>query len=181
MSEELEVLKTVTGRLDTAGIPYMVTGSMATNYYAVPRMTRDIDLVVEMQEGDADRLVELFQDQFYVDGEMVRQAVVDQSMFNLIHTTYVIKVDMVVRKESDYRREEFARRRVVSVENHTFHIVAPEDLILSKLEWAKDSRSEVQLNDVRNLLAGVQDLDRDYLKRWAGRLGVESLYREVGG
>ena len=154
---------------------------MAANYYAVPRMTRDIDFVVELQTRDADRLVELFQDQFYVDGEMVRRAILAQSMFNLIHTTLVIKVDMVVRKESEYRREEFSRRRMVSVEGHAFQIVAPEDLILSKLEWAKDSRSEVQLDDVRNLLAGVPDLDRDYLMRWAGRLGVESLYREVGG
>jgi hypothetical protein len=181
MSEALEVLKAVTGRLHAAGIAYMVTGSMAANYYAVPRMTRDIDLVVELQERDADRLVELFQDQFYVDGEMVRRAVLDQSMFNLIHMAYVIKVDMVVRKESEYRLEEFSRRRLVSVEGHAFQIVAPEDLILSKLEWAKDSRSEVQLGDVRNLLANVPDLDREYLGRWAGRLGVESLYREVRG
>jgi hypothetical protein len=181
MSEQLEVLKTVTGRLEAAGIPYMVTGSMAANYYAVPRMTRDIDLVVEVQDRDADRLVELFQDQFYVDGEMVRQAVLKQSMFNLIHSTFVIKVDMVVRKKSDYRRGEFSRRKLVSVEGHAFYIVTPEDLILSKLEWAKDSRSEVQLNDVRNLLANVSDLDRDYLGRWAELLGVDALYREVGG
>ncbi len=181
MSEELEVLKLVTQRLSGIGIPYMVTGSMAANFYAVPRMTRDIDLVVELRELDADRVIEVFQDQFYVDREMVQRAVREQSMFNLIHIAYVIKVDLVVRKESDYRREEFSRRKPVSVEGHPFFIVAPEDLILSKLEWAKDSRSEIQLNDVRNLLASVQDLDRDYLGRWAARLRVESLYREVSG
>ena len=178
MSEELEVLKLVTQRLSGIGIPYMVTGSMAANFYAVPRMTRDIDLVVELREQDADRVIE---DQFYVDREMVQRAVRERSMFNLIHITYVIKVDLVVRKESDYRREEFSRRKAVSVEGHPFFIVAPEDLILSKLAWAKDSRSEIQLNDVRNLLASVQDLDRDYLGRWAARLSVESLYREVSG
>ena len=57
--------------------------------------------------------------------------------------------------------------------------MAPEDLILSKLEWAKDSRSEVQLNDVRNLLTDVKGLNRSYLARWAKVLGIESLYREV--
>ena len=61
MSEELEVLRTVAARLDQAGIAYMLTGSMALNYYAVPRMTRDIDLVVELEPGDAERLVRLFQ------------------------------------------------------------------------------------------------------------------------
>jgi hypothetical protein len=181
MSEELEVLKLVTRRLADAGIPYMVTGSMAANYYAIPRMTRDIDLVVELREPDSDRVIRLFQDQFYVDREMVQRAVREQSIFNLIHSASVIKVDVVIRKDSDYRREEFSRRRLVSVESHSFFVVAPEDLILSKLEWAKDSHSEVQLSDARNLLAHVQDLDKDYLARWVSRLSLESLYREVSG
>jgi hypothetical protein len=84
---------------------------------------------------------------------------------------------MVVRKESDSRCEEFSRRRLASVEGHAFQIVAPEDLILSKLEWAKDSRSEVQLSDVSNLLTGSSDLDRDYtgaMGRPAGGGGVVS-------
>lgn len=100
-------------------------------------------------------------------------------MFNMIHHAHVIKVDVIVRKDSDYRREEFARRRPVSVEGHELFIVSPEDLILSKLEWAKDTHSEVQLTDVRNVLAAVDKLDRDYLERWATRLGLDSLYREV--
>ncbi len=181
MSEELEVLKAVTGRLAGAGIPYMVTGSMALNYYAAPRMTRDIDIVAELSEQDVDRVVGLFQDGFYIDREMMQRAVTEKALFNMIHRAYVVKVDLVVRKDSEYRREEFARRRQVSIEGHSVFIVAPEDLILSKLIWAKDSRSEVQLNDVRNLLAAVRDLDKDYLARWADRLSLASLYREVSG
>lgn len=179
MSEELDVLTTVAGRLDGAGIPYMITGSIAVNYYAVPRMTRDIDLVVDLSARDAGRIVSLFQSDFYVDEEMVQRAIAEQGMFNLIHNRFVIKVDIVVRKDTEYRRTEFARRRAITVENHPFFITTPEDLILSKLLWAKDSRSEVQLADVRNLVASVEKLDRDYLEAWAQRLSVESLYREV--
>jgi len=179
MSEELEVLKTVTARLGGARIPYMVTGSIAVNFYAVPRMTRDIDLVVELAEEDAGRIVRLFQDEFYVDAEMVRRAIAERGMFNLIHNRFVIKVDFVVRKDTEYRRTEFTRRRGVAVEGHPFFIVAPEDLVLSKLVWAKDSRSEVQLSDVRNLLASVEKMDREYLALWAERLSVGALYREV--
>ena len=65
------------------------------------------------------------------------------------------------------------------MEGREIWIVAPEDLILSKLEWVKDSRSELQLEDVRNLLLSVPDLDKDYLARWADRLGIGSLYCEV--
>lgn len=181
MNPELEVLKVVTGRLDEAGIGYMVTGSMALNYYAVPRMTRDIDVVVGLSAGDAERLLALFHDDFYVDFEAVHVAIDQRGTFNAIHTDSVVKVDFVVRKESEYRQTEFARRRRASVEGHEFFIVAPEDLVLSKLDWARNTRSEVQLADVRSLLDSVVGLDRAYLARWATRLGLEDLYREVGG
>lgn len=74
---------------------------------------------------------------------------------------------------------EFSRKKGVSVDDRLLYVVAPEDLILSKLDWAKDSRSELQLTDVRNLLKSVKGLDRRYLRRWAKQLGVEALYREL--
>lgn len=179
MSEEMEVLKEVARRLGRAGIAYMITGSTAANFYTVPRMTRDIDLVVELRGEDVDRIVEIFADDFYIDRQAVQQAINRKSIFNLIHTEHVIKVDFIVRKDSAYRRKEFSRRKKVAVDDQLLHVVAPEDLILSKLDWAKESRSEVQLTDVRNLLQSVKGLDWRYLARWAKQLGVESLYREV--
>ena len=118
MSDELDVLKSVAERLEAAGIPYMVTGSMAVNFYAVPRMTRDIDFVIELSERDIDRVTHLFQQEYYIDRDMVQRAVRDQAMFNMIHNALVVKVDCVVRKETEYRREEFARRLAVSVADH---------------------------------------------------------------
>lgn len=179
MSDELDVLKTVTARLDAAGIPYMVTGSTALNYYAVPRMTRDIDLVAELSVADVGRVCDLFQADFDLDREAVRQAIDRQSTFNVIHVALAVKVDLVVRKDTEYRRTEFARRREVAFEGHRFSIVAPEDLVISKLDWARDTRSEVQLGDVRNLLRAVPDIDRAYLERWVSGLGLGALYREV--
>ena len=179
MSDELQVLKSVAARLEGADIPYMVTGSMAANFYAVPRMTRDIDLVVELSERDVDRVTRLFQQEFYIDRDMVQQAVRDVGMFNMIHNALVVKVDCVVRKNTEYRREEFARRRAVSIMGQQVFIVAPEDLILSKLDWAKESRSQMQLDDVRNLLRSVQGLDMAYLSRWVEGLGLTALYQEV--
>ena len=179
MSDELDVLKSVTAQLEGTGIPYMVTGSMAANFYAVPRMTRDIDLVIELSERDVDRVTHLFQQEYYIDRDMVERAVRDHAMFNMIHNALVVKADCVVRKETEYRREEFARRRAVSVADQQVFIVSPEDRILSKLDWAKESRSQMQLDDVRNLLRSVQGLDAEYLNRLADRLGLTALYQEV--
>ena len=179
MSEELDVLKMVTGRLDAAGIPYMITGSMALNYYAVPRMTRDVDLVAELSVADVSRVTDLFSGDFYVEPAAVRDSIERQASFNLIQTSLLVKVDIVVRKDTEYRRTEFARRRRVVLDGHPFFVVAPEDLIISKLDWARDSRSEVQLNDVRNLLRSLPRLDRSYLDRWTADLGLDALYREM--
>ncbi len=178
-SEELGVLKEVTRRLDGANIAYMITGSIAANLYTIPRMTRDIDIVVELSDRDVDRFIRIFQKDFYLEPQTIRAAVGKKGMFNLIQNEFVVKVDFIVRKDSPYRRMEFSRRRKISVDDLDLYVVAPEDLILSKLEWANQTQSEVQLTDVRNLLQSVKRLNRRYLVRWAKQLGIESLYQKV--
>ena len=173
------VLEDVVSRLDGAGIPYMVSGSMALNYYGPPRMTRDIDLVVELAPGHVSRFIGAFAEGYYLDPDVVRRAASEQGMFNLIRLDRVVKVDFIVRKNTEYRRLEFSRRRPVRFGDLDISVVSAEDLILSKLEWARDSRSELQLGDVRGLLAAGPGLDRAYLDDWAARLGLGDLLREL--
>ena len=174
---ELDVLRDISQRLEGAGIAFMLTGSVAMNYYAQPRMTRDIDLVVSLSEAQSEVFVRLFENEYYLDPQGITEAIVRRRMFNLIHTQAVIKVDCVVLKTDPYRQEEFARRRKISLGDFQTWIVSREDLILSKLFWAKDSKSEIQLRDVRNLLAS--DCDLAYLRNRAGSLGVNELLEEV--
>jgi hypothetical protein len=174
---ELDVLKDACARLDRAGIEYMLTGSMAMNYYAQPRMTRDIDLVVAVELHQADQLASAFEPDYYVPRDQLSQNILDRGMFNLLHLGSVVKVDMVVRKDETYRLAEFRRRRLVSLPGFDAWIAAKEDLILSKLIWAKDSGSELQLRDVRNLLSSGADLA--YVREWAPRLGVSELLESM--
>ena len=88
----------------------------------------------------------------------------------------MIKVDCIVRKQNEYRKIEFERRQKVSILDFTTYIVSKEDLIISKLFWSKDSHSEIQLGDVRNLLA--TGYDEEYLRRWTRQLGLDSLFQE---
>jgi hypothetical protein len=177
VQNELDIVRDTSQRLDAANIAYMLTGSMAMNYYAQPRMTRDIDLVVALRREDADRVVKIFSPDYYVSREAVESSISRQSMFNLIHNESVIKVDCIIRKQNAYRLEEFGRRRRIALQGFETWIVSKEDLILSKLFWAKDSRSETQLRDVRNLLA--TGCDRDYIKRWTAELDVANLWQEI--
>jgi len=179
MSEELEVLKIVTGRLNRANIPYMVSGSTAANYYTVPRMTRDIDIVIELKETDIDTFISLFQSDFYINKETVQKEVLQQGIFNLIHNQYVIKVDFIIKKSSIYQETAFSHKREVLIKSSPMWFISPEDLIISKLNWARDSLSEMQLKDVRNLVETVDNLDLKYIDKWISQLGLEQIYKEA--
>lgn len=168
MLTEIDILRDICRRLDSLQIPYMLTGSMAMNYYAVPRMTRDIDLVIALPSAAVSRLVQALTPDYMIVEEAVANAVASGFMFNAIHEESVIKVDFVCRKNEAFRLAEFNRRRRIIIEDFEAWIVSRDDLILAKLLWAKDSRSEGQHADVRNLLAG--DCDLSYLRRWAASL-----------
>lgn len=179
MNEELQVLGLVVRRLEDAGINYMLTGSMALSIYSQPRMTRDVDLVVELRSADAMRISQLFQGEFECDADEIREAIASERMFNLIHVERVVKIDFVIRKSSPYRREEFNRRQRRELDGFEVWVVSPEDLLLSKLAWAKDTESEQQLRDVRGLVAAGKELDWVYLERWAREVGVTELLNQV--
>jgi len=179
MSEELEVLKIVTGRLNKASIPYMVSGSIAANYYTVPRMTRDIDIVIELKQDDIDKFVSLFEDGFYVNREMVTNEVSRMGIFNLIHNRYVIKIDFIIKKPSAHQKAAFSHKKEILIEGSPMWFISAEDLVISKLIWAKDSHSEMQLKDVRNLIKTVDNLDLKYIYNWVRELGLEQIYKEA--
>ena len=174
---ELDVLRDVSMRLESAGIAFMLTGSVAMNYYAQPRMTRDIDLVIALDGVKAKTIVHLFAENYYLDSQAISRAIEQRSIFNLIHNETIIKVDCIVLKSDAYRQEEFTRRQQIMLGDFQTWIVSLEDLILSKLHWAKESKSEMQLRDVRNLL--VPGCDTVYLHSRAPKLGVEELLKEA--
>lgn len=175
---ELSALQDLCARLDGAGIAYMLTGSLAMSYYARPRMTRDIDLVVSLGAEDVARLTETLGGDYHADTDAIRTAMADARPWNIIHLPSLVKIDLIPRKDTAYRLGEFERRRRIEFAGFDLWIVSIEDLILSKLEWSRESRSEQQRRDVRALLQAPHD--RDYLGEWAARLGLDALLSGVG-
>lgn len=177
MTEELALLRDIVTRLDAAKIDYMLTGSVAMNCYAQPRMTRDIDLVVAFLLTDAERIQEILGQDYYVSEHAACEAVANLGSFNAIHQTTLIKVDFMVRKQEDFRLHEFTRRILLKVADFEVWVVSKEDLILSKLHWAKESLSERQLADVENLIA--TGCDTDYLRTWSAALNLTDMLTRV--
>lgn len=177
MTEELEVLRDVVTRLERGGLDYMLTGSVALNCYAQPRMTRDIDLVVAFNADDAARIQDVLGPGYYVSGSAAREAAQHEGSFNAIHESTLIKVDFMVQKRGDFWREEFSRRIRLKLADFDLWVVSKEDLILSKLLWAQESGSERQLADVENLVA--TGCDRGYLETWSVALNLTGMLTRV--
>lgn len=177
--EQIEFLKSIATRLTSAGIPYMVTGSMAMAFHAVPRMTRGLDFVIECRPADVERIASLFDSDCYADRSAIRSALEERSSFNVIHTQWMIKADFFVGKDDPYRAAEIERKQVVDVDGVPVSIVSVEDLVLSKLVWSREGESDLQLRDARAVAEAAEGIDWSYIRSWADRLGVADLLRRI--
>lgn len=179
LDDQSRVLLDVVDRLEREGIEYMISGSIALSAYVRPRMTRDIDVVVDVGPHQVDALLRAFHGDYYLDAEAAGRAVAEHRLVNAVHESTLVKVDLVIRKEGPFRTAEFDRRVTVTVHGREMRLVSPEDLLLSKLLWGADSGSAVQFDDARQLAA--LKLDWRYVERWATALelvdAVERLRR----
>jgi hypothetical protein len=179
MTQE-EFLAELAGRLEAAGIPYMVAGSHASSYHGQPRATQDVDLVIDPSPEQLDEFLTRLGDPFYVSPEAAHEALRRRSPFNIILVTDGWKADLIIRKERPFSLEEFRRRQVGQMHGRALPLASAEDVILSKLEWSRISQSERQLSDALNVAVALWPaLDRDYLRKWASELGVANTLDEL--
>jgi hypothetical protein len=176
----------VTEVLERLGIRYCLGGSVASSAYGIARATLDIDLVAELREEHVGPLVESLQRTFYIDAEMVQQAIQHQSSVNVIHLDSMMKIDLFVPKSRLYDLQSFERRQRIPIEGlagaHEFYLASAEDIILQKLDWYRQSGgvSERQWNDVLGVLkVQASNLDFAYLERWARELGLDELFHSA--
>ena len=176
MQNQIDIVRDISERLDAVDIGYMLTGSMAMNGYDLPCMPHNLDFVVAPRPADAEVMVRLFSPDYDISREAVDSAIAQQSFFNLCHRKSRIKVNCIVCQQINYRLTEYSRRQRVKFENFKTWIVSKEDLIISKLHWARKSRSPRHLRDVKNLAA--TGCDTIYIERWTRALGIFMLWQE---
>ena len=165
--------RAVVAALEAIDAEYVVVGSTAAAGWGVARATRDVDLVAVIPVDAVDDLLNsLDRNDLYVPSADVRRVVAGRGSFNVLHMASGGKVDVFVAPDGDeFERSRLDRRIASEVFGVASWISTPEDVILSKLRWRPESRSEVQWRDCVEIVA-VQQLDRTYLDRWAPELGV---------
>lgn len=182
MSAEGDAIGRLVRRLEALGIPYMLAGSVASSHHGRPRATNDADVVIDPTPEALDELVAaLLADGYYVDLRLAREALRARRLFNAIDPETAFKIDLIIRKDRPYSREEFSRRERRDLDGLSISIATAEDTLVSKLEWAqKAGGSERQLDDASGILAVCGGrLDREYVAKWASALGVADLWQEI--
>jgi len=189
--DPLQILQVVVSALGKLGVPFMIVGSFASSSHGFPRFTQDLDLVAQLNRNQVDGFIAAFSRDFYLDRELIEQAVTNQTSFNIIHLQSSFKVDIFLLPRGGYFEEEFSRRVLKQIDPRTdfaAYVQSAEDALLSKLDWYRRGGevSENQWRDVIGILKiQAGRLDLDYLQKWAEELGISDLVlrarQEAGG
>ncbi len=179
--EQADLLRTVIQILEDLQIPYLVVGSLASAAYGEPRMTHDIDVVVDLRPDHVTALCNAFPaPEFYVSSEAARQAIHDRRSFNVIHPTSGNKIDFMIARDDAWGREQLARRqRILILPDREGFAAQPEDVILGKLLYYAEGGSEKHLRDITGMLRVTPEIDRDDIGKWASRLGVTDVWQII--
>jgi hypothetical protein len=178
----LAAVTPVVEALDRLGVTYYLGGSLVSSSYGLARSTLDADLVADLAQAHVEPLVESLRSDYYVDRNMISDAIARKSCFNVIHLPTMFKVDVFAVKAREYDRVAVARiRRDTLTLGSTaaeFYLASPEDIVLNKLEWFRlgDEVSQRQWDDAVGVLRVQRDtLDTSYLTEWATELGIADL------
>jgi hypothetical protein len=177
----IPVMLMVIAALEHLGVPYYIGGSLASGVHGTYRATADADIVTDLHDDQADSLAAMLADQFYADPAMMRDAIQHRASFNLLHFDTGFKVDVFITKGRPFDRLQFERRILAPMTpdgEDNVYLADVEGTILAKLEWYRlgNEAPERQWNDILGMLkVRAHDIDLDYLRHWAARLGLADL------
>ncbi len=158
----------------------MLTGSMASNYWGIPRTTHDLDFVIQLPAASIPKLMLEFGEDLFLDEESVRAAFRPPYQFNAIDTRSALKIDFWLLRPVAFDQEMFRRRMNVVVFGEPAWIATKEDVILHKLYWNQITPSERQLGDAAGIVAIQREhLDLEYLKQWSAELRVGPILEKL--
>jgi hypothetical protein len=183
--DAIAVTLSVTNVLEQLGVPYFIGGSFASTLYGMVRTTQDSDIIADLHVENIPLMVSTLQNEFYVDAEMILDAIIHHSSCNLIHRESMFKVDIFIPRSRNFIKMQFSRARKETLSSNlqmVAYVASPEDTILAKLEWYRmgGEVSERQWRDILGVLkVQGKKVDFNYLQSMALELHVGDLLNRV--
>ncbi len=182
--QELDLFKIFTTKLDELKLNYFITGSIASIIYGEPRLTHDIDIVLEIYEHHVEHLIKKFPDkEFYIPpSEVIKNELLrtERGHFNLIHNSTGFKADIYLIGKNDFQKWALENKNKIDYLKSSLFIAPPEYVIIKKLEYYKEGQADKHLNDIRSILVNSEDIiDFKTVEKFAIKFGVLDLWEMV--
>lgn len=177
---ETEVIEKVIKELEKIKIPYFVTGGFAVNVWGRLRTTHDLDVIIAVNLRDLPAIKNIFPtEEFYFSEEAAKDAILTQNTFNVIHHQTGLKIDFWILKEDIFSKAQLKRRKKAKFLGQPIYFISPEDLILIKVKWYKDSKSDRHFFDALSIYQAQKRLNKRYLERWAEIHGTSKILDRI--
>ncbi len=177
----IETFQNALKRIESANIEYLIVGSIASMVYGEPRLTRDMDIVIDVGPQDANKFAQMFtQPEYYCPPiEVVSDEIQNRGQFNLLHVSSGLKIDVIIKKITPFDDSRFSRViRTELWEGFSANLASPEDVIIKKLEYFREGGSEKHIRDIRGIIANTE-IDKAYLQKWVGDLHLQTEWSKI--
>ena len=182
----ITALKPVVEIFDELSIPYYIGGSIASSIYGIARATMDIDMIADIKINHIPYIKKNLETQYYIDEDMIIEAIDKKSSFNLIHLETAIKVDVFILENDPYQKKAIQRKTkdTLNIDDikTEFYFSSPEDIIINKLLWYElgEQVSEHHWLDILGVIkVQGKSLDKKYLKYWTEKLNLLELIKKA--
>lgn len=176
----VEAVTAAIDALDRAAIPYMLVGSFSSNYYGIPRSTKDADFVIELGDKSIASLASLLPPGMTIDAQASFETITGSTRYEAVVRGLPFRIEFFLLSDDPHHQERFARRRPAELCGRSVHVPSPEDVIIQKLKWIKLAKRNKDIDDVRNVLAVRRaDFDWDYIHRWCDAHGTRGMLDEI--
>jgi hypothetical protein len=177
----IETFQNALKRIESVNIEYMVVGSIASMVYGEPRLTRDMDIVIDVGAEDAQKFEQLFkQPEYYCPPiEIISDEIQNRGQFNLLHISSGLKIDVIIKKVTAFDNSRFSRvMRTELWEGFSANLASPEDIIIKKLEYYREGGSEKHIRDIRGIISNTE-IDKSYLEEWIAKLHLQNEWSKI--
>ena len=185
LAEPVRITQYIARVLDSLSISYFVGGSLASSLHGVPRATQDVDIIADIKIKNIPELVDAFKQDYYIDPDMIQDAIKHRTSFNIIHLGTMFKADIFILKPDTLSQIEMKRRQqyqISDIPQQTLFLASAEDIIINKLYWFQlgGGVSERQWNDALGVIKiQSKNLDYQYLEHAASERRITDLFEKA--
>jgi hypothetical protein len=179
--DQAQLLEFLLDVLERQRLRYAIVGSHASMAYGELRLTNDIDVLVDLSAQSLPEFCAAFASpHFYVSEDGARHAVLKGGTFNIIDPDGGQKIDVFV-PASSYDRAQLDRAisMPISATRHAM-FVAPEDVIIKKMDYFREGGSEKHLRDITGILKMLGPrVDLEWVSAQAAAMGLDGIWSAI--